>query len=138
MRLFSKKQKTDYKPVYADGIKFRNEKVRDRYLFLKRLQEQGVISELKIKPRYTIVPVLYGEIPEGKRKPVKLQRAYYYYADFSYLKNESVVVEDVKNKEGILTSIYRLKKRLMMYFHQIDVQEIYEATEWVNSEKKTR
>ena len=138
MGLFNRKPKTDYRPCGLDGFKFRNEKVRDRYLFLKRLQNQGVISDLKVKPRFTIVPVLYGEIPEGKRKPVKLQRAYYYYGDFSYLKNGNLVVEDVKNKEGHLTSIYKLKKRLMMYFHQIDVQEIYDATSWVNDSKKPR
>ena len=144
MSIFTiKRKKTDYRPCYADGIKFRNEKVRDRYLFLKKLENQRVIRELFIQKRVTVIPKVYEGYttePVACKKPRVIQQASYYYADFTYVRDGKLVVEDVKNGDGSgkLTNSYLLKKKLMLLFHKIVVKEIYDATEWVNEDKKQR
>lgn len=132
-----KKSRNDYNPVYHDGLKFRNEKVRDRYIFLKNLQGKNVISDLRYQKRFTVIPAVKAETAETK-KGKNLQNASYYYADFTYVYNKQLVVEDVKNREGALTNSYLIKKKLMFYFNRINVIEIYNPNSWTNAQKESR
>lgn len=154
MGFFSKKQKKNKygnKPCTYQGIKFDSEKERDRYIFLKSLQDKGIISELTCQPRFTICPEVYEErevtykteklqIEKTVVKKIKIANARYYYGDFSYVFDGQKVVEDVKSSPENLTDLYSLKKSLMMYFFYIDVKEIYNPTTWnyVNSCKMPR
>lgn len=90
----------------VDGIKFDSKKEALRYLELKQLQKDGKISDLELQPPYSIF--------------VEMQKVCTYKADFSYVKNERLVIEDVK---GMKTAIYRLKKKLMKACHGIDILE---------------
>lgn len=44
-----------------DAIKFDSKKERDRYLILKNAEKNGIISELKLQPTFTLFPAIYHE-----------------------------------------------------------------------------
>lgn len=150
MGFFSKKQKKQSKwhntPCEYNGIKFDSHKERDRYIFLKSLEDKGVISDLKCQVRYTVIPTVYGEREVQLKTKTKIekytvQKASYYYADFTYNYNGETIVEDVKGDPNTtLTDTYQLKKKMMLAFNGIEVIEIYNPTTWnyVNSNKRPR
>ncbi len=98
-------------PVTIDGVRFDSAKEGKRYQELRLLQRAGKIENLVLQPEY-IFPVEYDS---GRRIR--------YRADFKYLDCDTgkVVVEDVK---GFRTKVYRIKKAMLKYFHDIDVTEI--------------
>jgi hypothetical protein len=102
----SPKNKYGNKPTVVDGIKFSSKKEASRYGQLKLLQRGGKISELRLQPKFDIV--VCG---------AKICR---YIADFTYVENGLVIVEDVKGKP---TPVYRLKKKLMKAVFKIDIRE---------------
>lgn len=158
MKLFGKKinkkpSKWHNTPCEYNGIKFDSHKERDRYIFLKSLEDKGVIHDLKCQVRYTVIPAVYGEreveyctrklnVKKTKIEKYTVQQAAYYYADFTYTFNDETIVEDVKgNPDTTLTDSYLLKKKMMRAFNGIEIIEIYNPTEWnkiVNYGKKPR
>lgn len=149
MGFFSKKQNKQSKwhntPCEYNGIKFDSHKERDRYIFLKSLEDKGVISDLKRQVRYTVCPAVYGEREVQLKTKTKIEKytrqiASYYYADFTYMLNGELVVEDIKGAEGTETEVFRLKAKLMLAYNGIEVKKVYNPTEWnyVNSGKKPR
>ena len=117
------------KPVWHDGIKFASGKEGDYYLYLKQLQENGVISNLQTQVPYEVIPPVYVEEVKHlktKDKTVQrcIQRATYYFADFVYVTTatgEKEVV-DVKGKTAPLTKEFRLKQKMMLARHGITVK----------------
>lgn len=91
-----------------DGIRFDSKKEAKRYLELKILEKAGVIKDLRRQVPYVLInKSRYG-------------RAIKYVADFVYYEDDKLVVEDVK---GVLTPLYKLKKRLMAEVYGIEVKE---------------
>ena len=97
----------------VDGILFDSKKEAGRYLVLKMMEETGEISELRRQVKYELIP--------KQRIDGKMQRAINYIADFVYLKDGEIVVEDVK---GFRTKEYKLKRRMMKDRHGIEVKEV--------------
>lgn len=85
---------------------------------LKLLEKAGVISHLQEQVVYELIPSQY-RIVNGKKKCI--ERAIKYIADFQYVENGNTVVEDAK---GFRTDVYRIKKKLMLYFHDIRIKEV--------------
>ena len=85
---------------------------------LKLLEKAGVISHLQEQVAYELIPSQY-RIVNGKKKCI--ERAIKYIADFQYVENGNTVVEDAK---GFRTEVYRIKKKLMLYFHDIQIKEV--------------
>ena len=85
---------------------------------LKLLEKAGVISHLQEQVVYELIPSQY-RIVNGKKKCI--ERAIKYIADFQYVENGNTVVEDAK---GFRTDVYRIKKKLMLYFHNIRIKEV--------------
>lgn len=96
------------KPTEIDGIKFASRKEARRYSELKLLERAGEIDYLTLQVSYDITV-----------NRVKICR---YVADFVYFdkKINRTVVEDTK---GIRTPAYKLKKKLMLAVHNIDITE---------------
>ena len=149
MSWFNKKQNKQSKwhntPCEYNGIKFDSHKERDRYIFLKSLEDKGVISDLKRQVRYTVCPAVYGEREVQLKTKTKIEKytrqiASYYYADFTYMLNGELIVEDIKGAEGTETEVFRLKAKLMLAYNGIEVKKVYNPTEWnyVNSGKMPR
>jgi hypothetical protein len=76
---------------------------------LQILERGNVISNVRYQVPFELVP------KQGKIKPVR------YVADFVYESGSTLVVEDAK---GMKTPVYRLKKKLMLFVHGIDIQEV--------------
>lgn len=102
------------KRTTVDGITFDSEKEAKRYIELKRMEEDGVISDLKLQPEYNLLP---KQVDENGRC---LERPLSYRADFSYVRDGKTIVEDVK---GFRFPEYIIKRKLMLYFHGIQILE---------------
>lgn len=63
-----------------------------------------------------------GEPKKGRL----LEKECSYYADFDYYTSDgSHVVEDVKGYKGSTAyTVFKIKKKLMLYFHNIQVREV--------------
>lgn len=98
-----------------DGIVFDSAKEARRYFELRELQLAGEISELRLQPRFVLLPP--SEHPTfGALRQVR------YYADFSYRRAGTYIVEDVKGKP---TNEYLLKRALFLRQHpEIDFREV--------------
>ncbi len=84
---------------------------------LKLLEKAGIISHLQEQVVYELIPSQY-RIVNGKKKCV--ERAMKYIADFQYVENGETVVEDVK---GFRTEVYKMKRKLMLFIHDIQIKE---------------
>lgn len=88
----------------VDGITFDSKAEAKRYTELKMLERSGLISKLKLQPRYELL----SSYTNGNGRKV---RAMHYIADFEYYDHEKkrMIIEDVK---GHKTREYLLKKKL--------------------------
>lgn len=91
-----------------DGQVFDSVKEYHRWGMLKLLERAGRISDLKRQVSYELIPKQKGE------------RACSYVADFTYMEDGKLVVEDCK---GFRTPEYRLKRKLMLWVHGIRIKE---------------
>lgn len=91
-----------------DGQKFDSVKEYHRWGCLRLLERAGAISNLKRQVKYELIPKQIGE------------RACNYVADFTYMENGRLVVEDVK---GVKTDAYKIKRKLMLWVHGIKIRE---------------
>ena len=96
---------------------FDSKKEYARYQELLLLQAAEDISDLQIQKAFELIP----KQKDGKGKAVRPTR---YIADFVYKDKEGrVIVEDVKSP-ATRTKEYRIKKKLMLFVHGIDIQEV--------------
>lgn len=119
------------KKTEIDGIVFDSKKEAEYYLYLKQLQETGVISNLQLQVPFEIIPAVYGERTvklktKTKTVPYCIQRATHYVADFVYIITDTGerVVVDVKSKITRQNAEYRLKKKMMQAFNNITIKEV--------------
>lgn len=116
--------------VERDGIKFDSVKELHRYGELKLLEQMGEIKELRLQVSFELIPAQYeykeryseknGKRLKDSRKIV--ERSCSYVADFVYLdKKGRLHVEDTK---GMRTPEYVIKRKLMLYIHNIRIKEI--------------
>ncbi|WP_227430432.1 DUF1064 domain-containing protein [Psychrobacter sp. I-STPA6b] len=108
-----KKPKYKNIKVEIDGVKFDSKKEAKRYQDLKLLERSGGIKNLELQPEFVIADAV---VLDGRKRPARK-----YKADFSYMRDGKLVVEDVK---GIKTPMYRLKRHLVKLIHGIEVTEI--------------
>lgn len=102
------------KPVVIDGIRFDSTKEGQRYIYLKAQEKAGKIKNLRLQVPYEL-------IPPQRRNGKSVERAVKYYADFVYTENGVEVVEDTK---GAKTPDYIIKRKLMLYIHDIKINEV--------------
>ncbi len=100
--------------ITRDGENFDSVKEFRRFQELKLLEMAGVIKDLKRQVKFELIP---SQKVDGKvaERPVN------YVADFVYEQGGKTVVEDVK---GVRTREYILKRKMMLYFHRIRIQEV--------------
>lgn len=111
--------------VVVGGIAFDSKREAHRYLRLKAMEEAGEISGLELQRRFELIPSQRGPstfTKTGREKPGKvLERPVEYVADFCYVRDGALVVEDAK---GFRTKDYVIKRKLMLWVHGIQVKEI--------------
>jgi hypothetical protein len=107
----AKKFKYKNQPTELDGHRFDSKREANRYAELKLLQMGGKVRGLKRQVRFRI--------------DVHDEHICDYIADFCYeeLRKDGLwwsVVEDVK---GMKTEVYKLKRRLMLAVHNVQILE---------------
>lgn len=126
MSFFSKK-KLSCKPVVYNGIKFRTEKVLERYKFLLSCETQGLIEFIELNKKITIAQPV-RKIVDGKK--VLVQKGIYAVADFGYIKSDGVCVyEKVMNSKRTYNKTYELKKKILMALYKIEIKEVFNPKE---------
>lgn len=107
------------KKVLVDGVAFDSKKEAKRYRELKLMEDAGMISRLERQVKFDLLP--NQKDPDGK----VIERKVQYIADFVYLKNGKVCVEDVKGyRDGGAYRVFVIKRKLMLYRFGLKVIEI--------------
>ena len=102
----------------VDGIRFDSQKEAKRYQELLIMQKAGLIRGLERQKRFLLIP----SQRIGKKV---VERECVYVADFVYLKEDKVIVEDVKGyKGGGAYQVFTIKRKLMLQKYGIRVIEI--------------
>lgn len=112
----------------VNGIDFDSRKEARRYQQLMLLQNGGVISELQTQVKYVLIPAQYETYERYGKKGQRLkdgkkllEKEVSYIADFVYVQDGKKVVEDTK---GFRTKDYILKRKLMLWVHNIKIKEV--------------
>lgn len=118
----------NYKTVY-DGIEFDSQHEAECYKVLKHRQELGEISDLKRQVSFTLLPTQYymtDQKTKNSKPKYKAERAVTYIADFTYIDNstEMLVVADSKSPITRKDKAYILKRKMMLYFHNVHIVEL--------------
>ena len=100
-------------PTEVNGIRFDSKREANRWAELRILERAGKIQKLKRQVKYLLIPSQYRD---GKC----IEREATYIADFVYIKDGHLVVEDCK---GFRTPEYRLKRKLMLQLYDIRLVE---------------
>lgn len=108
-------RKYNNKKIKLDGHTFDSKLEARRYQELKLLERAGKIKNLKLQPRFELIPTM-----RWKGKTLRVTK---YIADFSYIDDlGNIVVEDTK---GFETDVYKLKRKLFLQrYPEIDFREI--------------
>lgn len=118
------------KKYTVDGITFDSIREAHRYQELKLMQKAGIIQNLRLQVKFILIPTQREESTEfikkgrnkGKPKLGKvLENECSYIADFVYLENGILIVEDAK---GMRTKDYIIKRKLMLKVHGIRIKEV--------------
>ena len=128
----------NHKTLTSDGILHDSRKEALRWTQLLLLERAGEISGLKRQVEFILIPDQREASTEVYQKGEKkgmpkegklLERKVSYIADFVYtdLKTGKMVVEDVKGYRDPSSAGYAkfvLKRKLMLYIHNIKIKEI--------------
>lgn len=114
----TKRNKFNAVKIERDGMKFDSKKECKRYIELTAMQQRGEIQDLKCQVKFELAPKV--KIAGEKRAKPALR----YFADFTYLKDGQLIVEDVKSAVTRKLASFRNKKHLMKTVHDIDIKEV--------------
>jgi hypothetical protein len=113
--------------VTSDGIKHASQKEATRWCELKLLERAGKISDLQRQVEFELIPCQYETYERFSKRGERLgeglrvaERRCVYVADFVYTEDGKKVVEDTK---GYKTAEYKIKRKLLLYFHGIRIKE---------------
>lgn len=111
-----KRRREKYANVRSEygGETFDSKAELARWVDLQLLRKGKVITDLQRQVSFEL-------IPKQVRPSGGVERPCCYVADFVYFEGGKRVVEDVK---GALTPEYRLKRKLMLHVHGIEIREI--------------
>lgn len=106
---------------------FQSKKEARRWLELKNMEANGLISGLQRQKKFVLIPAQYEPDSKGPRggriKGKLLEREVAYYADFVYFDEheKDFVIEDTK---GVRTAEYIIKRKLMLWLNGYQIREV--------------
>lgn len=117
------------KKVTRNGITYDSIKEARRHNELLLLERAGAIRDLQRQVEYELIPTQREPDRKGVRggliKGKVIEHKCSYVADFTYIENGKLVVEDVKGyKGGGAYSLFTIKRKLMLYIHGIRIKEV--------------
>jgi hypothetical protein len=108
-----------------EGVQFDSRKELRRWLELLEAEKRGEITNLRRQVPYVLIPEQREPDTIGKRGGVHrgrlIERECKYISDIEYDKDGQHIVEDVK---GMRTPDYIIKRKLMLYIHNIRITEV--------------
>lgn len=107
------KPKYHSRKITKDGVTYDSVREYKRWVELALLERAGKISKLQRQVKYELIP---SQRVNGK----VVERPVTYVADFVYLENGQLVVEDSK---GFKTKDYIIKRKLMLSVYGIQIRE---------------
>ena len=125
--------KYNARKVKTEDGSFMSKKELKRWTELKLQEEAGVISDLRKQVKFVLIPAQrepdhmdYSKSSRGRLVAGKLlEREVSYIADFVYIKDGKQIVEDAKGlRKGNAYDLFVVKRKMMLYFHRIKVQEV--------------
>lgn len=117
-----KAKKTEY-----NGVIYDSKKEAQRASELSVMEKLGIISHVQRQVKFVLVPAQREPDIIGAKGGIKkgkvIERELSYIADFVYIDEQSgqTIVEDTK---GFRTPEYKIKRKLMLYFHNIRIREV--------------
>lgn len=129
-----KGSKYNNKKVEYNGILFDSKKEKDRFVFLKESEEQGLISNLQRQVKFELLPAIkekYIKHLKTKEKECErtVQLAISYTCDFQYEKDGVMVVEDIKPSPALIPKEFVLKEKLFRYKYGFSIKRVYKPNE---------
>lgn len=129
-----KGRKYNNKKVEYNGILFDSKKEKDRFVFLKDAEEQGLISNLQRQVKFELLPAIkekYIKHLKTKEKECErtVQLAISYTCDFQYEKDGVMVVEDIKPSPALIPKEFVLKEKLFRYKYGFSIKRVYKPNE---------
>lgn len=122
------------KKVTVDGIEFDSQKEARRYCELKLLQRAGKISDLQLQREFELIPAQYETFARYGKKGQRLQdgkrcieKSCTYKADFCYMQDGRLVVEDAKGYRDPASAGYAkfvIKRKLLLWRYGIKIIEM--------------
>lgn len=106
------------KKTTVGGRVFDSKAEASRFVELKRMEEAGLISNLKRQVSFELAPAV--KIPGKRRMSPPLR----YFADFTYEQDGKTIIEDVKGQDKV-TEGYRIKRHLLAVagIHIVEVRK---------------
>lgn len=101
-------------PTIVDGIKFDSRAEANRWVELRWLEDEKRITGLRRQVPFELIPA--QTTPDGLKV-----RPLVYIADFTFMREGRLVVEDPK---GCSTPEWNLKRKLMLWRHGVWVVEV--------------
>ena len=103
-------------PVKTGKLRFDSQKEAERFRVLEALQKAGKIRQLKLQHTFTLQDAY--TTPEGE-----WVRAIEYRADFTYVRDGQLVVEDVKSP-ATKTQVYQMKRKMLLARYGLTIAEV--------------
>lgn len=120
--------------VTIDGETFDSRKEARRWKELQLLLRAGKIYDLRRQVKFELIPAQFKSYPRYGKKGQRLkdgqtcvEQACNYYADFVYLEDGHLVVEDVKgykDPRSVPYAKFVIKRKLMLWIHGIKIREV--------------
>lgn len=124
--------------IECEDGKFDSKKEYQRWLVLKDAQEQGIITDLQRQVKFVLIPAVTEDYvvhlkTKDKIKTRTLQLAITYTADFQYIKDAKLVVEDVKAspKMDSLDKAFLIKEKLFRWKFGFPIKRVYGANDTI-------
>lgn len=132
--MYGKRPKYGNSKTSFGGEEYDSKRERDRHIYLMGQERQGRISDLKRQVTFHLIPAQYETVEKRLKTKTKqvsqcVERAVDYTADFTYMKDGKLVVEDCKISKTLMPKEYVLKRKMMLYFHGIKIKEVYKPTD---------
>jgi hypothetical protein len=100
-----RRQKYNATKTEIDGITFDSKGEARRYAELRLMERGGLISGLERQPEF-VLQEAFTDCTGQKHRAIK------YRADFKYIENGRIIIEDFK---GMLTQEFKLKAKLFRF-----------------------
>lgn len=120
------------KVTYVDGIKFDSQRESEYYVIFREAQKRGEIVNLRMQVKYELIPAIYETYVKHLKTKDKIaqrcvQKAVNYLADFVYEDSDTGIqhVVDIKGGQATATKDFKLKQKMLRYFHNINIEILH-------------